>query len=190
MPETFFTADSHFGHANIIRLCNRPFADIAEHDRVLVDSWNAVVQPQDIVWHLGDFSYSKHPKATRRVFEQLNGHKRLVLGNHDFRGGTKFLPWESVQHYAETSIEGVRIVMFHYGMRVWPGMHHGSVMLYGHSHGRLPGNAQSMDVGVDVMGFAPVTWPQIRARLAELPPLRFTDGTDETEEVDDQDRST
>jgi calcineurin-like phosphoesterase family protein len=184
MPREFFISDTHFGHANILTMCNRPFSSIEEHDRVLVESWNAVVGAQDIVWHLGDFSYSKDPKAARRVFEQLNGHKRLVLGNHDFRGGTKALGWESVQHYAETSIDGVRIIMFHYGMRVWPGMHHGAVMLYGHSHGRLPGNQQSMDVGVDVMGFAPVTWPQIRARLAELPPLRFAEGTDETEDGD------
>jgi calcineurin-like phosphoesterase family protein len=185
MPREFFTADTHFGHANIIRMCDRPFSSIEEHDRILVENWNAVVAKDDVVWHLGDFSHSRDPKAARRVFEQLNGHKRLVLGNHDFRGGTRSLGWESVQHYAETSIDGTRIVMFHYGMRVWPGMHHGAVMLYGHSHGRLPGNAQSMDVGVDVMGFAPATWPQIRARLAELPPLEFRDGTDETGDNDE-----
>lgn len=180
MPREFFISDTHFGHANIIRMCNRPFAGLEEHDRLLVESWNAVVQPGDVVWHLGDFARGLDAKASRRVFEQLRGHKRLILGNHDFRGGTRSLGWESVQHYAETSIDGTRICLFHYGMRVWPGMHHGSVMLYGHSHGRLPGNRQSMDIGVDVMGFSPVTWPQIRARLEELPPLTFRDGTDET----------
>ena len=176
----FFTADSHFGHANIIRMCNRPFGSIEEHDRTIVENWNSVVGKDDVVWHLGDVFYGTEPKLARKTFESLNGHKRLLLGNHDFRGGTRSLRWESVQHYAETSIDGIRICLFHYAMRVWPGMHHGAVMLYGHSHGRLPGNQQSMDVGVDVFGFAPVTWPQIRARLAELPPLEFRDGSDET----------
>ena len=32
----FFTADLHFGHANIIRHCVRPFASVEEMDAALM----------------------------------------------------------------------------------------------------------------------------------------------------------
>ena len=79
-------------------------------------------------------------------------------------------PWASVNDIAQISVEGARIVLCHYAMRVWPGDRRGAVMLYGHSHGRLSGNSQSLDVGVDCWGFAPASWSQVRERLATLPP--------------------
>jgi len=72
-------------------------------------------------------------------------------------------------------------VLSHYSMRSWNGMRRGAVQLYGHSHGRLPGTNQCVDVGVDVWDFRPVSFPEIRQRLADLPPLVFEDGTDEVE---------
>ncbi|WP_258934193.1 hypothetical protein [Nesterenkonia pannonica] len=50
---TFFTSDHHFGHANIIRYCDRPFADVAEMDEAMIDRWNETVSPDDEVWVLG-----------------------------------------------------------------------------------------------------------------------------------------
>ena len=55
----FFTADPHFGHANIIRSCSRPFKDAEEMDRTLIDNWNACVGEEDAVFILGDFCYKK-----------------------------------------------------------------------------------------------------------------------------------
>lgn len=190
MPRTFFTADTHFMHAGIIGMCDRPFATIEEHDRALIENWNCVVGRDDVVWHLGDFVHRSSPKLTRRIFDQLHGTKHLIIGNHDTKGdpqhhptSTEQLPWASQQHYAETVQDGVRIVMFHYGMRVWPGMHHGSVQLYGHSHGRLPGSRLCIDVGVDNFYYAPATWPEIKARLDMLPELDLVKGTDAVEEM-------
>lgn len=176
----FFTADLHFGHANILRFCERPFGSIEEHDRALIERWNAVVGPQDVVWHLGDFSYRGGGKLARRAFGELNGSKHLIAGNHD-NAAVRDLGWSSVRDYADIVVEGQRVIAFHYGMRVWPAMRHGSVQLYGHSHGKLPGNRQSLDVGVDAWDFRPVTWPEIQARLDTLPELVFASDTDETE---------
>lgn len=177
-----FTADNHFGHANILRLCDRPYGSIEEHDRDLIDRWNSVVGKGDIVWHLGDFSYRGGGKLAKRVFRELNGSKHLIVGNHD-NAAVRDLGWSSVRDYADIVVEGQRIIAFHYGMRVWPSMRHGAVQLYAHSHGRLPGNRQSLDVGVDCWDFRPVTWPEIRSRLDTLPELTFADDTDETEPV-------
>ena len=48
MPTTWFTADHHFGHRNVIRFCNRPFETVEEMDRTMIDNWNAVVRPDDV----------------------------------------------------------------------------------------------------------------------------------------------
>ncbi|MAN76007.1 MAG: metallophosphoesterase [Rhizobiales bacterium] len=179
MTQTFFTADTHFGHRGIIDMCNRPFVDIDEHDRSLIDAWNAVVRPDDTVWHLGDFAYRCGPQQTRRIFGELNGTKHLVLGNHDFKNETTKLPWASISELTEVEVEGTTYVLCHYGLRTWRNMRRGAVHLFGHSHGRLPGTSQCIDVGVDNVGYVPVGVDVIRARLADEPKLVFLDGTDE-----------
>jgi hypothetical protein len=61
---------------------------------------------------------------------------------------------------------------------VWPGMHKGAIHLYGHSHSKLTGTRQCLDVGVDNVGFAPIDIHGIRARLEKLPALDIVEGTD------------
>jgi calcineurin-like phosphoesterase family protein len=80
----FFTSDSHFGHANIIKHCNRPFDDVKSMDEALIKNWNAVVGPDDEVWHLGDVCLDY--KLAFKYVSQLNGKKILILGNHDGSG--------------------------------------------------------------------------------------------------------
>lgn len=78
----FFTADTHFGHENVISYCNRPFEDVLEMNDILIQNWNAVVQPGDTVFHLGDFALG--PKHFWRSYrEALNGRIIYILGNHD-----------------------------------------------------------------------------------------------------------
>ena len=55
---TWFTADTHFGHAGARALYRRPFPDVAAMDAALVERWNEAVAPADDVWHLGDFAYA------------------------------------------------------------------------------------------------------------------------------------
>lgn len=160
---TFLTADTHFGHANIIHHCRRPFTSAAEMAERLIANWNAVVNPKDTVWHLGDFAMKLSDRETAEIFHELNGRKHLIIGNHDLdRKGrllqaTARLPWESVPaHQAEIKHDGHRIVLSHYAGLVWHGMHRGSFQAFGHSHGGLPGLPGSIDVGVDVQNFAPM----------------------------------
>jgi calcineurin-like phosphoesterase family protein len=60
-------------------------------------------------------------------------------------------------------------VLCHYGLRVWDRSHHGALHLYGHSHGTLPGDSQSLDVGVDGWEFTPVNIEQVRDRMKTMP---------------------
>jgi len=78
----WFTADPHFGHVNIIRYCDRPFADVAAMNDALVERWNAVVDDGDEVWVLGDVAMGPIAESLANV-GRLAGTKLLVPGNHD-----------------------------------------------------------------------------------------------------------
>ena len=161
----YFTADTHFGHQNIIHHCNRPFPTVEQMDEALISRWNAIVGPHDEVWHLGDFTIRNGTPA-QAYRERLNGEIHLVYGNHDKTTVKNLRCWKSHQAYAEIEIEDVSIVLCHYAMRVWRKSHHGSLMLYGHSHGNLPPHGNSLDVGVDCWNFEPITLSQILERLS------------------------
>jgi calcineurin-like phosphoesterase family protein len=77
----FFTSDEHYGHKNIVRYCNRPFADVTSMNLGLIANHNNRVRADDDVWHLGDFSMA--PGMLRQILPKLNGRHRLVAGNHD-----------------------------------------------------------------------------------------------------------
>lgn len=169
MSRTWFTSDTHFGHENIIRHCSRPFASAPEMDAVMVANWNSIVQPDDDIWHLGDFAY-KSPRAPADYLRRLNGRKHLIWGNHDSDQAKSAPGWTSSQAYAEVTVEDRRVVLFHYALRTWRWIGRGSIHLYGHSHGRLEGDQQSCDVGVDAgWEFRPVQLAEIKGRLLTLP---------------------
>lgn len=108
----FITSDSHFGHANILSftiddkgtLLRPGFKDVTHMDETMVERWNSVVRPQDHVYHLGDVAMKR---ALVPIVRRLNGHKRLVFGNHD------------IYDYREYIEAGFEKVM---GMRVLDGI--------------------------------------------------------------------
>lgn len=81
---TFFTADLHFGHENIIKFCDRPWDNIEDMTEGLVERWNETVEPTDTVFVLGDvaFKLKSRPEFLNAV-GCLNGTKILLAGNHD-----------------------------------------------------------------------------------------------------------
>ncbi len=159
----WFTSDTHFGHANIIRFCNRPFESADAMNEALIARWNDRVAPDDTVWHLGDFSW----RDPRPYLSRLNGHKNLVIGNHEPMASVH-AGWSSVQSYKELTVDGAFIILCHYGLRVWNQSRRGALHFYGHSHGRLPGDSQSCDVGVDCWDYRPVGLDEIRQHLSTL----------------------
>lgn len=160
---TFFTADTHFGHTNIIKYCQRPFKDAHEMNSELIRRWNEAVQPGDTVYHVGDFAFG-NAAMQQQIRHQLNGSIYVIRGNHDEQLDESM--FESVRDYAEIKVEGQKIVLFHYGMRTWHHDLRGTWMLYGHSHGSLAPYGKSLDVGVDCWNFTPVSFAQLEKTIS------------------------
>jgi calcineurin-like phosphoesterase family protein len=217
--DVWFSSDWHKGHENIVRGVSkwedkhacRDFDTLQEHDETLINNINAVVKKDDYIYMLGDWAFGGRQNIYE-LWKRLNCKNiHLCLGNHDhhirkdaaliddkgneINAQSLFL---SVNDIITKKIGSERFVMCHYAMRTWENGHHGSIMLYGHSHGSLPDyevNLQTtihdskpnevvkvmnqtyrfktMDVGVDTHPeFRPYNIDEIRAEMSKRVPLR------------------
>lgn len=180
-----WTADLHFGHANIIRYSHRPFADVAEMDAGLVARWNAVVGDDDEVWVLGDVAMGTITESLANV-HHLRGRKVLVAGNHDrcWHGhGERAEAWvdryleagfdEIVQGSTTTEVAGVPVLVCHFPYEgdshdedrftQHRPADHGGWLLHGHVHERWQVHGRQINVGVDVWDWQPVTDEELAA---------------------------
>ena len=166
----FFTADSHFGHKNILSHCRRPFSSLEEMDREMILRWNSRVSPEDEVYILGDLMFSC--KDPEHYLRQLSGRKHLILGNHDKVWMKRMDPapyFESIQPLLELKLEGVRLTLCHYPMMAWNEDRHGAYLIHGHIHNDtdlpfwplLRENDHILNAGVDLNGFTPVSFPEL-----------------------------
>jgi calcineurin-like phosphoesterase family protein len=178
MSKKFVTADHHFFHESIIRHCQRPFPDVPTMNREMVERWNSVVAPNDIVYYGGDMFYKGRTKECGEILDQLNGQIYFVRGNHDktaskFKHRFKF--WGDM---LEIKHDGHLIVLAHYAMRVWNKSFHGSFHVYGHSHGQLPEDPGSLsfDIGVDCWDFYPVPIERVLEKMATKEANRVVQG--------------
>jgi calcineurin-like phosphoesterase family protein len=159
----FVTSDQHFKHTNVLKLCNRDFKTIEEHDESLIKAWNEVVKKGDIVYHLGDLTLGNN---ARDLFSRLNG-KIGVLNNywhHDKRWIVDFLSELSatgdmvyllhsicvLEKVVQVGEYKLPVILCHYPFETWDRKHYGSIHLHGHSHGTMRPMNNRYDVGVDV----------------------------------------
>jgi calcineurin-like phosphoesterase family protein len=156
----FYISDTHFDHANIIRLCNRPFKNVDEMNETMMERWNAVVSDDDTVYHLGDFAWksSKVAQWTHR----LKGRIIYVRGNHAVGPEA-----DSTTSYIELQDAPYSLVLCHYPIVSWNGMYRDWYHFYGHVHGSplnhmpLDWRARAFDVGVECLDYTPRTAEEI-----------------------------
>src|SRR5512137_2991157 len=113
--KTFFTSDTHFDHKNIIQYCHRPFDSVDEMNEALVDNWNRTIAPEDLVYHLGDFTLGDI-RHFNKWADQLNGHLRILPGSHDDLWLKNFVSNSRVQVLAplvSLEIPEIRIGAYH-----------------------------------------------------------------------------
>jgi len=156
--QTWFTADNHFGHKNIIKHCNRPFKNLKEMDKQLITNWNKTVNKNDTVIILGDFSYKSNPN---KYINKLNGHKIFILGNHDN-------PKQLYTNIIGLSIQqkGIKIWCTHDPKDIEPKY---ELNLCGHIHNKWKiqkeENTITINVGIDLWDFKPINIQDIMSIL-------------------------
>lgn len=172
---TFFTSDTHFNHANIIKFCNRPFKDVEQMNDVMIANWNSVIGKDDKVFHLGDFCLGGAAEWTK-ILDRLNGKIYLIMGNHDLKNIRQgFISrFEHVAMQMRIEIGKKRIYLCHYPFLCFEGSYKDDVwQLFGHVHTRRSnsgidaGRLQYLyptqyDVGVDNNNFTPVSFGQVK----------------------------
>lgn len=129
----YFISDLHFGHSNIIKMDNRPFNNVENMDKTMIENWNSRVTNKDVVYILGDFSWHKVEK-TIEILKQLKGKKILIKGNHDKISQRIEVFFEEICDYKEVHIEGNLLILSHYPIMFYKKQYNGSYHFYGHVH--------------------------------------------------------
>lgn len=173
MSKIWFTADTHFGHTNIIKHCSRPFLTSEEMDLQLLDNFQSKLRKGDILYHLGDVGWSSFPME--EWFSKLECKEvHLILGNHDspqIKWST--LCWKGTEKSLRVGDQSLDL--YHYPQRSWKHKGKGGIHLFGHTHGKLSDLDRSMDVGVDTNNFFPYELDEILERTKGRPIYREDD---------------
>ncbi len=165
MSNLWFTSDTHFGHSRILEYdkTRNHFTSLEEHDEYLIDQWNQTVRPGDIVYHLGDFSFSSN---IRQYYDRLKGNIHLILGNHDKASKMEGM-FGSIQDVLYLKKENV--FLSHYPHYSWNKSHHGVIHLFGHVHenfkfvpGLDPMINKNLNVGVIWHNLRPVSLEEVK----------------------------
>ena len=184
---TWFTADLHFGHANIISYSGRPFADSTAMNEALIQGWNDFVHTDDTVWVLGDVALRRIDE-TLALVAALNGRKLLLAGNHDrcWAGhGRRAEGWterylaagfaEVQQGQTKITVGDQPVVACHFPYRGDSHDHdryveqrpvdQGEWLLHGHVHERWRQRGRMINVGVDAWACSPVAESTLAALI-------------------------
>lgn len=176
----YFISDHHFGHASTWEKFKRAdgsplrvFSSTEEMDEHMIERWNAVVRPEDSVYHLGDFVINrKH----MHIGHRLNGRKRLVRGNHDVFKTREYLDIGFEEIYGVWVEPKDRIICSHIPLHP-DSVKEGWLNIHGHLHyGRVQMKDQFtkhttgagkidqryVNVAVEMTNYTPLTLEQVR----------------------------
>ena len=166
----FYISDLHLCHKNIMDFCERPYNTVEEMNEDIIEKWNSVVTPNDVVRILGDIAFPKSQEDIEQVIKlvkRLNGNKTLIIGNHDHKllKDERFIRlFSSIENYMMVKDNGRKVILFHYPIEEWDGFYKGSIHLYGHVHNNdvgLKDIKNRYNVSADVIGFTPRTLDEL-----------------------------
>ncbi len=196
--KVFFTSDSHYSHQNLCKATTRwtdnsktrDFKSLDHMNSVLVDEINNKVGENDVLFHLGDFSFGGFENIGEFRNRIICKNVHLVLGNHDHhiernKDGIRSL-FASVNHYVSLDLripgkgqemDKHSMILCHFPIASWDGMNDGRIHLHGHVH-LGPNNkiaeGRAMDVGADGNNMVPYSLNEILALLKGRPIKRLT----------------
>lgn len=157
----FVISDTHFGHSNIIKNCNRPFKSSEEMDEIIIQNWNNVVKDQDTIYHLGDVYFSNSSNFQYR----LKGRKRLILGNHDNgKDQTLHKMFEKISVWR--MFPEFKILLTHVPVFEDTILNHPKLLLnvHGHIHEKVIDKPHYRNVSVEQIDYTPINIEELIIR--------------------------
>lgn len=155
MADIWFISDTHFFHDNIIHYCNRPFKNSTVMNEKLIENWNAIVKPNDKIYHLGDVGMACTDQELHNLLKKLNGHKRLILGNHDNpkspalqNNFEKIMLWNGFHAERIFTVSHIPLPLEH--------LRDGKYCVHGHIHDNVSSNPYYINVCVEQTGYRPI----------------------------------
>jgi calcineurin-like phosphoesterase family protein len=169
-PDVWVTSDTHYNHANICRGTTswrkpdgsipiketRDFKNLDLMNDTIVNNINSIVKEDDILIHLGDWSFGGFESIQKFRDRVICKNIHLILGNHDHHIENNkeniqelFL---SVSQCNTLKIGKIEIQLMHYPIDSWNNLRKGAMHLHGHCH--LPndkrlGKGKRIDAGID-----------------------------------------
>lgn len=150
-------SDVHFGHANIIKYCDRPFKTAEEMTIALIENHNATVGPDDLVIWVGDVSFV-NDELTNEILDVLHGDRILIIGNHDLDRKGRIKKMDFNEQYLLYFIEDpvAPLIFTHYTMENVPKPW---INIHGHVHNNpydVEEGMQHINVSVEVIDYKPI----------------------------------
>ena len=149
MQKIFFTADTHFGHENVIQFDKRPFSSASEMDEEMIKRWNNKVGKGDLVYVLGDMIWKSLTDYAEPLIKSLNGQIILIKGNHDrFINNAKAKKaLAGIKDYDDIVVtlengNKRRCILSHYFMPFYNAHRYQTILLHGHSHSSEESNIE------------------------------------------------
>ena len=163
----YYISDLHFGHSNIIKLCNRPFQSLEEMNDVLINNWNSKVTNGDKVYIIGDLFF-RNQNNPEEILSKLKGKKYLIVGNHDKSWLKKIDTskyFESVDNMLIFSNGKNKVTLCHYPMMSFEG----DYLIHGHIHNNknadywtlLKSMDNALNASAEINNYTPVTFEEL-----------------------------
>jgi calcineurin-like phosphoesterase family protein len=131
MKKIWIITDTHLGHDNIIKYCNRP----ENHNELILEGLKAINKGDELI-HLGDFCIGKDKEWHEKFVALLPDVKKiLILGNHDKQSKDWYLRngWDFVCEQFSNNYYGKYITFSHIPIK---GVQ--NINIHGHYHNNLP----------------------------------------------------
>ena len=169
----YVISDHHFGHANIIEYCDRPFSSVGQMDGALLDRHYEVVDSEDILVHLGDVAMDmQNGDETIEYFQRLDGDI-LIRGNHDVGLAPDDAPFP-VLDSCVIEHDDYRFYCAHRPEDIpesWDGW-----ALHGHHHNNHPDeypfvayDEQRINVSSELLNYRPITLETVTGLIEQCP---------------------
>jgi calcineurin-like phosphoesterase family protein len=188
----WFTSDTHYNHANICSSTTkwtdpvtiREFKTLEHMNSHLVGNINEVVGQDDVLFHLGDWSFGGFESIEQFRNQIVCQNVHIVTGNHDHhiqnnRGDCQNL-FSSVNKYVELNVKWpvgpemheANFVLMHFPIASWNNMARGAIHLHGHVHFNPNVRLQEgkmMDVGCEGNNLYPIDMSEVLSIMKNRP---------------------